>query len=251
MKRKRAATSGPPVSLFAFLSVLTSAIGVLIVVISGHSALSVSQADQVVAVNETTQSGHQMKPAYLECVDKRVLIHSNGTEIFDEPNVIPWGQLEEVDQHITALIRTNRGLLDEYHRGIKPSERSINRMLEAMQNECPPGRIEIWDLLMEICRSQPAIDEIGSSETGWLPDRDETSPPRLDEEHLPESPIPDSPPDESQSKYLVMFIRPNGVETYHMCQHWARILRIETGKEALLGFGRLRLTAGTREGGGQ
>ena len=103
-----------PFSLFPFLSVLTCAIGVLIVIISGQNLIAIGTADQIIELSDETR-GRQ--PRFVECTREGIVIHPEGRRVplaevnLDDDSV--FGKLVEDlktnrrERYLVLLIRTD------------------------------------------------------------------------------------------------------------------------------------------------
>lgn len=110
-----------PFSLFPFLSVLTCAMGVLIVIISGQNLIAIGTADQIIELSDETR-GRQ--PRFVECTREGIVIHPHGRRVpLDEVNLdagSAFGELvkelkaDDSERYLVLLIRTDG--IDSFYR---------------------------------------------------------------------------------------------------------------------------------------
>ena len=105
--RRRGGSALEP-TLFPFLSVLASVMGVLILVISGMSQLSLASPDQMV---ELSPHGTREKtPVYVECQRERLLIYPDefGQQGAPAPQIVAADRITWDDSPWTQLLESIR-----------------------------------------------------------------------------------------------------------------------------------------------
>ncbi len=145
---RRRRKSEDTISLFPFLSVLTCAIGVLIVIISGQNLLAFGDSDQLIEIG--SQAEQEEQPIYVECDGDGIIIHPEQTRV-----------------PIASLYESSKGM---------------KQLLGQLQ--AGPGK-----------------------------------------------------------KYLVLLVRPSGIDSYERCLRIAKQKDIKVGKDALLSGGDVIFTA--------
>ncbi len=258
MARARQA-SEPPMSLFAFLSVLVCAIGVMSFVVCGQSALAISTAKQQIDVRHDVGSEHDMRPVYIEVREDGLLVHNDGEGVLPEPIHVSCEACERVERHIDVLLE-----LPETHEGARafsegrPVPAQVRQTVIAkMRDEYAGEDLVLWNLFLELLEERAGAPRAGDGPApGSEPAEGSVAPgPRLPmpprTRPAPAGPAFDGPApaetaepakDRADMRYIVFLIRPGGTELYHKFRYMMRVLGLEAGKDALLGLGELELT---------
>lgn len=219
-RRKR---SGVSITLFPFLNVLACAMGVLIVIISGQNILAIGTSDQIIEISDpqdvddngsVIEGGEERKrqAVYVECGREGIIIHPKGTRV-------SMASLKDLEE---------KGGIGRFTRPPSPRDLGDRKDDDQVSPLARPSRGDREELAAYRERLAAYRERVAAYRAKLV----ELHPCPFDRLLVELKTI-------DKNRYPVLLIRPNGIESYEVCESIITARELPVGKDALLGGGRL------------